>query len=209
MAEVQKLTVAIRDSHGKRRNRRMREAGQIPAVLYGHQKEVVSLALRTEEIEASIRHGSRFVALVGALNEKAIIKECQWDTWGIRLLHVDLARASEHEKIHVTLPLELHGEAPGIKDGGVVKAVLHEIRLECEAASVPEKIEVNINHLGFEQAITVADLVLPPGAKALMEETSVVVSCMPQVEVAEETGEAGEAEPEVIGRKKEEEEAEK
>ncbi len=207
MAKAQTLTVAIRETTGKRRNRRMRDAGQVPAVLYGHQKEAVSLTLKAEELDVTVRHGNRFVALAGAVNESALIKYCQWDTWGARILHVDLTRVGEHEKIQVVLPLELYGEAAGLKDGGVVKQVLHELKLECEAGSVPEKIDVNINHLEFNHSLIVADLKLPEGAKALADATQIVVSCTAQVEASEEeAGEAGAAEPEVIGRKKAEEE---
>ena len=210
MAKAQVLTVKLRDSLGKRRNRRLRDAGSIPAVLYGHKKAVQSLTLSVEEVEAAVRHGNRFVELQGDVKEKAFIKEIQWNTWGNQILHVDFARVGEHEKVHVTVPIELRGTAPGTKDGGVVKHTLHSISLECEAASVPEKIEVNINHLEFNMTLHVSDLVLPTGARALIEGTVVVVSCSLQVEVSEEETAAGdEAEPEVIGRKKaEEEEAE-
>lgn len=206
MAKAQTLTVKLRDSHGKRRNRRLRDAGSIPAVLYGHKQASQSLTLAADEVEAAIRHGNRFVELSGDVKEKAFIKEVQWNTWGNKILHIDFARVSEHESITVTVSVELRGEAPGTKDGGVVKHVLHSIELECEAASIPEKIEVNINQLEFNQILHVSDLVLPQGAKTAMDPTTVVVSCAPLVEVAEEETAAGEDEPEVIGRKKSEDE---
>jgi len=124
------------------------------------------------------------------------------------VLHVDLTRVSEHEKIKVTVPLELRGESPGTKDGGVVKQQLHEIELECEASAVPEKIDVNINHLELGQLIHVADLHIPDGSTALTESTLLVVSCTEAVEVSEEETAGEGAEPEVIGRKKEDEQAE-
>lgn len=205
MAKVQALTVKLRDSHGKRRNRRLRGTGMVPAVLYGHQKAVQSLSLSAEELDAVVRHGNRFVELTGELSEKAFIKEVQWNTWGNRILHVDFARVSEHERVQVTISLELRGEAPGVKEGGVVKHVMHSIELDCEAASIPDKIEVNINHLGFNQVLHVSDLGLPAGAKSNVDPALVVVSCMPQVEVEEKEETASDNEPEVIGRKKEEE----
>jgi large subunit ribosomal protein L25 len=208
MAKIHTLTVKLRDSHGKRRNRRLRNTGNVPAVLYGHKQTVQSLSLSAEELVAVVRHGNRFVELLGDVKEKAFIKEVQWNTWGNQILHVDFARVSEHEKVHVTVPVELRGESPGTKDGGVVKHVLHSIELECEAASVPEKIDVNINHLEFNQTFHVSDLELPPGAKALIDETTIVVSCSLPVEVSEEETAEGEEEPEVIGRKKTDEESE-
>ena len=207
MVEVATLNVELREAHGKRVNRRLRASGKVPAILYGHKQKCVSLSIPVGVLESVIRRGNRFVQLSGAVREKAIIKECQWDTWGKEVLHVDLTRVSEHEKIHVTVSLELRGEAPGTKDGGVVRQQLHEIELECEAASVPEKIEVNINRLGFEETLCVADLELPSGVTVLTDSTAIVVSCVAPVEVSEEDATAeGDAEPEVIGRKKAEEE---
>ena len=206
MVEVATLYVELREAHGKRVNRRLRASGKVPAILYGHKEKCVSLSIPVEMIEAAIRHGNRFVQLSGAVREKALIKECQWDTWGKEVLHVDLTRVSEHEKIRVTVTLELRGEAPGTKEGGVVKHQLHEIELECEAAAVPEKIEVNINQLDLGQVIHVSDLTLPAGSTALTDETLLVVSCAVAVEVPEEEEAAATdgSEPEVIGRKKEE-----
>ena len=200
----------MRDGYGKRNNRRLRDSGYVPAVLYGHKKEVKSLILAAEELDAAVRHGNRFVALSGGVSENAFIKDVQWNTWGTEILHVDFARVSAHEKVHVTVAIELRGESPGTKDGGVVKHALHTIELECEAASVPEKISVNINHLDFGKIFHVSDLELPKGVKALTDATAPVVSCMAPVEVSEEdeSANAGGEEPEVIGRKKTEEEEE-
>jgi len=207
MAEIHTLKVELRDTFSKRANRRLRNSGQVPAVLYGHGKAVKSLTLAAEELNAAVRHGNRFVALSGVLSENAFIKDVQWDTWGTEILHVDFSRVDAHEKVHVTIAVELRGEAPGTKEGGVVKLAMHTIELECEAASIPEKIDVNINHLGFGKMLNVGDLELPPGAKALVDAATVVVSCVAPVEVSdEEETSAEEGEPEIIGRKKVEDE---
>jgi large subunit ribosomal protein L25 len=170
--------------------------------LYGHKQEAKSLALSSDELDAAIRHGNRFVALAGGVTENAFIKDVQWNTWGTEVLHVDFARVSADEKVHVTVAVELRGEAPGMKDGGVVKHMLHTIELECEAASVPEKLLVNINHLEFGKILHVSDLELPRGVTALSDAVTPVVSCLAPVEVSDEEQTAGEGEPEVIGRKK-------
>ena len=206
--DVETLTVELRETFGKRRNRRLRAGGQVPAILYGHKKANVNLMLPVSELETALRRGARFVQLRGAVNEPAIIKACKWDTWGTKIEHVDFARVSEHEKIRVTVPLELRGEAPGVKEAGVVKHVLHAIELECEAASVPDQLVVNINHLGFNQIIYVSDLDIPAGSTVLTDSAQIVVSCLPVAEAAETAGAVGDAEPEVIGRKKAEEDSE-
>lgn len=206
MVEIKKLAVQLRQETGKRRNRRLRAAGLIPAVLYGHKQDSVSLAVPADDVAAVLRHGNRFIALTGAVNERAFIKDCQWDTWGQAILHVDFTRVSEHERIRLSVPVVLRGEAPGVKEGGVVKQVLHTVEIECEPASAPEKIEVNINNLRLTDVIHVENVIFPEGVKPLAEMTTPVVECNEAVEVSEEAeATADGAEPEVIGRKKEEE----
>ena len=207
MAEIKSLAVELRQETGKRRNRRLRQSGKIPAVLYGHKQDVVSLALEADEVAAVIRHGNRFVALTGAVNERAFIKECQWNTWGTEVLHVDFARVSEHERIRMTVPFVLRGEAPGVKEGGVVKQHVHTVEIECEPSNAPEKIDLNINNLQFNQVIHLSEVELPEGIKILGDLNVPAVECTEAVEVPEaEEAVAGGEEPEVIGRKKEDEE---
>jgi large subunit ribosomal protein L25 len=207
MAELVK--VERRETRGKRNARRGRRKGMLPAVLYGHGEEAISLALPADEFESAVRRGARLVKLAGAVDEQAFIRAIQWDTWGTHVLHVDFTRVSEHEKVEVRVMIELRGEAPGLKAGGVVKQNLHEVQIECEATAIPDKLHVNINHLEMGQAITVAQLELPPGITLFAEPETVVVECAEPVEVVEEAGAPTEGEPEVIGRKKEEEEEEK
>jgi large subunit ribosomal protein L25 len=206
---AESLNVELRETRGKRNARRNRRAGKLPAVLYGHGQEAISLALSAEQFEAAVRHGARLVKLTGAVDEQAFIREIQWDTWGTHVLHVDFTRISEHEKVEVRVAVELRGEAPGLKAGGVVKQLVHELEIECEATAIPDKLAVNVNHLQLGQAITVAQLDLPPGIVVLADPETVVVECTEPVEVVEEAAATPAAgEPEVIGKKKEETEEE-
>lgn len=206
MAET--LTVEIRDDLGKHGSRRLRRAGKVPAILYGHRQENRCLAIAADELEAAVRHGSRLVTLSGAVNESALIRELQWDPWGVRILHVDLTRISADESVELVLPIELRGEAPGVRDGGVIEQLLHELKIECPARSIPDKIEVNVNQLALGGSIAVGQLALPPGAKSLVEADEIVVQCVEPTELPEEeeaAAEAGPAEPELIKERKKEE----
>lgn len=208
MAEV--LNVQIRETRGKREARRLRASGSTPAVLYGHGQETISLAVPTNEMDAAVRHGSRVVTLAGALSERAFIRELQWDTWGTHVLHVDLTRVFEHEKVEVEIALELRGEAPGIREGGIVEQLVHQVNLECEATFIPDKLHVNINRLNLGESIALSDLELPERAALLDDAETIVVHCVqPAAEVEEEAVEAEGVEPEVIGRKEEEGEEDK
>jgi len=205
MAEA--LKVEVRKTRGKRNSRRLRKRGSIPGVLYGHGQENVCLSVPADALDTLVHHGNRLVTLTGAVDESAFIREVQWDTWGTHVVHVDFTRISEHEKVEVGVAVELRGEAPGVKEGGVIEHLIHELELECPAGSIPEKVKVNINELKLHESITVADLGLPSGATALMEPTAVIVQCVePVVAPEEEVAEAAPGEPEVIGAKEAEEE---
>jgi large subunit ribosomal protein L25 len=207
MAEL--LNVKTRDGRGKREARRLRRTGNIPAVLYGHGEANCSLAVIADEMAAVVRHGGRVVELKGAVNEKAFIRDLQFDTYGTHVLHVDFARVSEHERIEVKVNIELRGQAAGVKDGGVVEHFLHEVEIECEALSIPDKLELNISELKIDDSLTAGEIPLPPGVTLVSDPDAMVVHCVPAREEEEAAAPAaGGAEPEVIGRKAEEEEAE-
>lgn len=206
MPEV--LETQPRPQHGKHNTRRLRRQGMVPAVLYGHGQEVISLAVSHEAVEAAIRHGSRLVELRGAANDTALIREVQWDPLGTDVLHLDFARVSADERIEVTVTVELRGEAPGLKDGGIVQQPLHEVDIECPAIAIPDKLQISVNSLKVGDQFLVKDLKLPEGVTVLTDQDEVLVQCvMPSEE--DEGGESTEgAEPELIGRKAGEDEEE-
>ncbi|MHB0957604.1 MAG: 50S ribosomal protein L25 [Pirellulaceae bacterium] len=203
------LNVSVRNELGSGPVRRLRRAGQIPAILYGHGEANVNLSIPTAEIKAALRHGSKLVDLQGSLNEKALIRIVQWDCYGSDVLHVDLTRVSEQERVEVTVSLELKGEAPGLKEGGMVDHHLFDVEIECPAGEIPDKLIASIKNLHLGQTMTLADVVLPPHVTLVTPIDTVVVSCQAQGPSEElEAGEAGGAEPEVIGRKAEDSEEE-
>lgn len=209
MAEAAVLDATIRKETGKRRMRRLRKAGQIPGVMYGHKEATVPLAVKAEDLWSLIRHGQRVVDVrLEGKTEKCLIREVQWDVFGREVLHVDLTRVSADERIRVTVPIHLRGNAPGVAAGGVLDQPMHTLEVECPALEVPEAIRVNIQDLQLDQAIHVKDLKLPPGVKALADGEAVVVQCVKPAEEAPAAEAEGPAEPEVIGRKVAEEEGE-
>lgn len=203
------LEVTLRETRGTAEARRGRAAGNIPAVLYGHGKESICLDLPAEQIEAALRHGGHLVELSGALSESALIKDTQWDAFGMTLLHVDLTRVKKGEFVPVTLTVELKGDAPGSHEGGIVQHQLHEVEIQCPADAIPDRLELKINSLGVGDSLTAGDLDLPSDASLLTDPEAVIVQCtaVAAEEVPEEEvgAAAGSDEPEVIGRKAEEE----
>jgi len=196
MAEV--LQVTRRETLGKRNARRLRRDGKVPAILYGHGEENLNLSLAAESIETAIRHGARLVQLAGEVDDQALIKDLQWDTWGTHVLHIDFTRVSAGERVHVELPVEIRGEAPGANEGGLVSQTLHSVHIDCPAVLVPEKLQIRISSLALGESLSAGDIELPEGATLITDQGEMVVHCVEPTLVSDE-GEVGEsAEPEII-----------
>jgi len=210
MAET--IKVEKRKSFGKRNNERLRRAGKLPAVLYGHGEESVSLSLAADQFEASLRHGAKVVDLDGDASGKALLQDVQWDTFYQQVLHVDLLRVRAGEKVTIDVPVELRGESVGALEGGVIEQVIHSIEIEVALDVIPDKLHLNIKNLKIGDHLTAKDIVdLPPGAKVLIDEDEMIVHCVARAEEEEEVAPAEEgavAEPEVISKGKAEEEEE-
>jgi len=206
---AEELNVEVRDGRGTRQARRLRNNGKIPAVLYGHGESSVALTIGEEQLATALRHHSRMVDLRGGVNESALIRELQWDTFGTTVLHVDFTRVSADERIEVQVSVELRGAAPGVNDGGVVEHLVHEVTIECLATAIPDRIQVKINNLNKGDEITVGQLEVPPGVNVLTDPEAIVVQCVEAAMAPEPEALLAEAaEPEVIGRKAEEGEEE-
>jgi large subunit ribosomal protein L25 len=209
MAKAKTLSVKRREQVGSTSTRHLRKTGAIPAVLYGHGLETLSLAVAGEDLLGIIRASQKLVTLEGDAAEGAFIKSVQWDTWGKEVLHVDLLRVSDTELVETTVTIEIKGTAPGLSEGGIVEHLVHEIDIDCPAAAVPDKITVLVNDLHLNKAIHASEIALPEGAKLLSDPDTVVVQCVPPhvVAEAETTGaaaaaEPGAAEPELIRKEK-------
>ena len=103
------VEVALRKGTGTKECRRLRRSGHVPAVLYGHGEKCVDLSAPREAVHAFIRHGSRFVELVGAVKTSAVIRDLQWDTFGTEPIHVDFLRVSRTDRVKVKVPVDLKG----------------------------------------------------------------------------------------------------
>lgn len=210
MAESLVLVTEKRDTRGTRTARKLRTQGRVPGVVYGHKEETVSVSVAADALLSAVRHGARVVDLQSDAGlQKAQIAELQWDHLGMEVLHVDFRRVAADERIHVTVPIEVRGIAPGVTAGGVLDQPIHTLSVECAADSVPESIRVNVNELQLGAAIHVRDLHLPPDVKALADPDAIVIHITaPHVEEAAAAPATEQAEPEVIGRKAAAEEGE-
>jgi len=212
MAEMIQLEAQPRQEIGSRASRRLRRQGLVPVVLYGHGEETVSLTVSAPEIDHVLREGARMVEIKWDGNdETALIKEIQYDTFETQVLHMDLARVAMDEAITVSVEIEVRGNAPGVKEGGMVDHVMREVEVECLATDIPEKLQVDVSELDIGDSVRLADGGVPNGVTLLGDmEAAVVVVHPPLKEEEEEEAEAeeeaeGPAEPEVITESKREE----
>jgi len=206
MAEV--LKVQRRAEQGKHHARRIRKQGDIPAVLYGQGREVVSLSVSRDALRATVRHGGKLVVLDGDANGNALIQNLQWDAIGQEVLHVDFLRIAADQQIQVTVQVLLRGDAAGVNEGGIVEQVTREVEIEVLANAIPDRLHVNINGLGIGQSMTVEQIEdLPEGAKLLCDAQTVVVHCVLPAEEVEEVSVGESVEPELIGGKSQDDEA--
>jgi large subunit ribosomal protein L25 len=115
------LDAKVRTEVGSNAVKRVRKAGCIPAVLYGHGQANLNLSLPGEAVQTALRHGSKLVDLKGEVTDTALIRDVQWDSLGMQIMHLDLARVSATEKVNIRVPLEIRGRAPASQEGAVVE----------------------------------------------------------------------------------------
>ena len=200
------LSAKPRNELGSRANKRIRDKGFIPGVLYGHKEAVVPVTLPKKELTTHLSKGAHLFDLaLDGKTEKVLVKEVQYDHLGLELIHVDFARVSLDEKVEVTVPITLKGTPTGEEEGGVLQQMLNELEVECLVTDIPDAITVNVSEMKVDDSLHISDLKLPPGVRAL-QDPEVIVAAVKVIEeeAAEPTPEAESAEPEVIGRKAEE-----
>lgn len=208
MAKAATVTAQPRSALGSRANKRLRESGLIPAVVYGHKEAVVPVSLPKKETVNHINAGAHLFDLqLGGKSEKCLVKEVQYDHLGIEVLHVDFARVSLDEKVEVTVPLELKGTPKGEADGAKLQQLIVDLHIECLVTDIPDVIRHNVSDMAKDTVLHVRDLKLPAGMKVLADGEVILATCREIIEQASTTAAEGAAEPEVIGKKKEDEAA--
>src|SRR4051812_44710533 len=207
MAQTAQISAKARAEMGSRANKRLRDAGMIPGVIYGHKEAVVPVTLPKKEVVNQLSRGTHLFELgLDGKKETVLVKEVQYDHLGLEVMHVDFARVSLDEEVDVTVPLELKGEPKGEKDGGVLQQIISELELRCKVTDIPDVIRHDVSDMAVDDVVHIKDLKLPPNVKALQDEDLAVA----QVRVIEEEAAAPAAEaaeggePEIIGKKPEE-----
>jgi len=199
--------------------RRVRREGKIPAVVYGAGKESLSITVDprvvTRILNSETGHNTIFDLTLEGEKTKAMIVDWQYEPIKGRILHIDLKRIALDKVLTVSVPIELIGEAEGVKtQGGILEQMLREVEIECLPADIPSHIDVDVRHLTFGKVLRVSDLPHLDKIKFLTDEnqpvahvTSVKEEVAVTPEAAAEAA-AAPAEPEVIKKGKQETEEE-
>ena len=193
-----------RNDIGTRKVRRLREKGLIPGVIYGHGQDAESITLQKHEVELAILHGERLLEITcEESTQNVLIKEVQYDTFGQKVLHLDLTRVNLDERVEVTVPIILRGTPEGVTaDDGILQQALSEIQIECTVQSIPEEIVVMVTEMKVGDRLLVGDLPLGDGTKLLGDPGATVA--IVRIVTEEVVEEEAPAEPDVIGEVKEE-----
>ena len=212
------LSAEPRTETGKGVARKLRAAGRVPGVVYGHSREAQALSLNARELEkllGSIAAGSTVVELtLGNATTNTLIREVQRHPFKKQILHVDFMELVAGEKVIVDIPLVFVGVPEGVRTGGgLLEQMMHSIEVNVDPSSIPNHVDVDVSQLVMGHSLHVRDLKLPEGVEVLTDEDATVCAVIAPRAVVEETAaaeaEAAPAEPELIRKAKEDEESEK
>jgi large subunit ribosomal protein L25 len=220
MADNVDLQAKEREERGKNAARRLRASGMLPAVLYGDGGST-ALAVPDRVVDYTLQHlgdNALYDIDLGAGGSTARIVDVQRDPVSGRLLHVDFAPVDMLERIEVTVPVHVVGEAPGTEEGGVLQQVAYEVRIETLPGDIPQELTLDVSSLGMNENLTLADLRLPERITLISdpEEVAAIVTAPTEITeeeleaagVVEEEPEEGEEAPEEAEGEEESEEGE-
>lgn len=195
--EVANVHVAVREERGRLQVNRVRDAGGIPAVIYGRGGENRSMTLPGNEFEKLVttRHKLFELQFSDGDKEEAYLHDMQWDALRDEIVHVDFKRIDLNVKMTVEVALRFVGNAKGVSRNGVFEAPMQQVLVECLPANLPESIRINVNDLDLGDQILVKELPLPDGVAAVGDPDAVVCLCKAKTQNQEkDDGEGAEGE---------------
>ena len=208
MATSANLTAQRRDTVGKGAARVMRRDGQVPAVIYGHAREAMSIAVPARELQRLLERISAENTVVElAIDGKpsrTLIREIQRHPFKRTILHVDFQELVAGETVTVDIPLTIVGIPREVRTGGaIMDQTLRDLSIEVDPAQMPNHIDVDVSELTIGHSIHVRDLKLPAGVKVLVDpDATIVIVQQSRAGIEAVAADASGAEPEVITAKK-------
>jgi len=210
------LAAKTRDTIGTGNARKLRQNGEVPAVIYGHSRNAQSLSLNARELEkllTQIAGTSTVVELsLDGKTARTLIREVQRHPFKKQIIHVDFQELVAGEKVTLRVPLRFHGTPIGVREnGGILEETMHQISLRVDPASIPDHIDVDVTAIAIGHSIHIRDLKLPEGAEIMDDEDATLALVSAPRAAIEDTPAAGAegaaaAEPELIRKPKADEE---
>jgi large subunit ribosomal protein L25 len=201
------LNARNRTTTGKGAARKLRQAGDVPAVIYGHGRQPQSLSVNARELDRLLTQiaGTSTVVEVsveGAPVARTLIREVQRHPYKRQLIHIDFQELVAGEKITVKVPLRFVGTSEGVRTGGgLMSETMHEVTVLTDPSNIPDHIDVDISQLALGHSLHVRDLVLPAGVEA-MDEPAAAVCVLSAPRASTDTVADGAPEPELIRKAK-------
>src|SRR5215216_3694360 len=196
------LNASVRTDRGTGVARKLRQAGQVPAVIYGHGREPQSLAVDTREIEkllSQVSAASTVIDLsIGGGTARTLIREIQRHPFKRHIVHIDFQELVAGEKVTVSVPVRFTGTADGVRNsGGILEETMHQLHIRVDPSIIPDHIDVDVTPLTIGHSIHIRDLTLPEGVQVLDDAGATVCVCTAPKTVTETApaveGEAGAA----------------
>lgn len=203
------LKAAKREDLSNSNTKKLRESGQVPAVVYGKENEPKTIAVDSIELLKTVRDEGRNAIIkleIEGETEDVMMHEYQMDVIKDKLIHVDFYVFDKTEKMEVSIPVRVEGEAAGVKEGGVMQQPEYEILINVKPADIPDEITVDVSALEIGDVIAIEDLKVSDKYDFVDEPDTVLVTIVPPTEEEEETEVDPDAEPELVGAKDDEEE---
>jgi large subunit ribosomal protein L25 len=182
MSEQLTLPAEQRERAGKGASRELRRSGRVPAVIYGDKKEPLSVHVEEKLLAKMLSNGHfmNSVVMIDAVGtaHRTLPKDVQFHPVTSRPIHVDFLRIGEHSQVHVNVPVNFtdEEESPGIKRGGVLNVVRHDLELICDAAEIPDQINISLKGLEVGDSIHISSIELPKGSKSAIDDRDFTIA---------------------------------
>lgn len=202
MSQTYELKAETRERVGKGSSRELRRNGLIPAVIYGDKQPPLSIALSTKDVTMKIHAGGfmNTVATIDINGEKIRVlpKDYQLDPVRDFTMHVDFLRVSKDSQVSVQIPVHFENEekSPGLKRGGALNIVRHEVELNVSADNIPEFLSVDLTGLNIGDTVHISDVNLPAGATPVISDRDFTIATITGRAQEAEEAEAAEGEAE-------------
>ena len=205
MSDQLTLSAETRERAGKGASRALRREGRVPAVIYGNKEAPQAITVPERALVKALSTGhfmNTVVMIEGAGGGliRTLPKDVQFHPVNDRPMHVDFLRISEHAQIHVNVPVRFvdEEESPGIKRGGVLNIVRHELELICDAAEIPDEVVISLAGREVGDSIHISAVTLPAGAASAIDDRDFTIATLvaPSALKSSEGGETETAEGE-------------